>query len=95
MDEYPASICMMEECLFPAFKIEVPVQSSYLPNYMVLSLPGNCNCNWNQVKRVKLKGGWKRLHKEKLNGLYASPNIAGVIKSRTVRWARHVACMKE
>jgi hypothetical protein len=62
---------------------------------MVLNLPGNCNYNRNQVKRVKLKGVWKRLHKEKLHDLYSSPNITGVIKSRKMRWARHVACMRE
>jgi hypothetical protein len=38
-------------------------------------------------------GGWRRLHNEKLHNSYASPNIIRVIKSRTVRWAGHVACM--
>ena len=33
----------------------------------------------------------KRLHNEKLNDLYSSPNIARVIKSRRMRWAGHVA----
>jgi len=28
-------------------------------------------------------------------GLYASPNIIRVIKSRRMRWAGHVACMGE
>jgi hypothetical protein len=27
--------------------------------------------------------------------LYASPNIVGVLKSRRMRWAGHVACMGE
>jgi hypothetical protein len=30
---------------------------------------------------------------EELNGLYSSPDIAGVIKPRKMRWAGHVACM--
>jgi len=36
-----------------------------------------------------------RLHKEELNDLYCSPNIVRVIKSRRMRWARHVARMGE
>jgi len=36
---------------------------------------------------------WRRLHNEKLHGLYSSPNIIQVIKSRRMRWARHMAHM--
>jgi len=36
---------------------------------------------------------WRRLHNEELNDLYSSPNIVRVIKSRTMRWAGHVARM--
>ena len=32
---------------------------------------------------------------EELNGLYSSPNIVRVIKSRRMRWAGHVARMGE
>ena len=35
------------------------------------------------------------MHNEELNGLYSSPNIMRVIKSRRMRWAGHVACMGE
>jgi len=35
------------------------------------------------------------LHNEELNDLYSSPNIVRVIKSRRMRWARHVARMGE
>jgi hypothetical protein len=35
------------------------------------------------------------LHNEELNDLYSSPNIVLVIKSRRMRWARHVARMGE
>ena len=40
-------------------------------------------------------GEWRRLHNEELNGLYSSPNIVWVIKSRRIRWAGHVAHMGE
>ena len=40
-------------------------------------------------------GEWRRLHKEELHGLYRSPNIVRVIKSRRLRWAGHVARMEE
>ena len=44
-------------------------------------------------RRDEVTGEWKRLHNEELNGLYSSPNIVRVIKSRRMRWAGHVALM--
>jgi hypothetical protein len=44
-------------------------------------------------RRVEVKGEWKKLHTEELNDLYCSPNIFWLIKSRRIRWARHVASM--
>jgi len=38
---------------------------------------------------------WRRLHNEELNDLYSSPSIVRVIKSRRMRWAGHVARMRE
>ena len=35
------------------------------------------------------------MHNEALNGLYSSPNIVRVIKSRRMRWTGHVAHMGE
>jgi hypothetical protein len=35
------------------------------------------------------------LHNDELHSLYSSPNIVRVIKSRRMRWARHVARMGE
>jgi hypothetical protein len=34
---------------------------------------------------------WRKLHNNELHSLYSSPNIAGVIKSRRMWWAGHVA----
>ena len=45
---------------------------------------------WDEVK-----GEWRKLHNEELHGLYSSPNIVRVIKSRRMRWAEHVAHMGE
>ena len=45
------------------------------------------------LKRDEVTGEWRKLHNEKLNDLYASPNIIWVIKWRRMRWAEHVASM--
>ena len=34
---------------------------------------------------------WRKVHNEDLNGLYSSPNIVRVIKSRRMSWVGHVA----
>jgi len=46
-------------------------------------------------RRDEVTGEWRRLHNEKLNDMYSSPNIVRVIKSRRMRWAGHVAHMGE
>jgi hypothetical protein len=46
-------------------------------------------------KREELTGGWRKLHNEELHNLYSSPSIIRTIKSRRMRWAGHVARMRE
>jgi len=46
-----------------------------------------------RTRRDEVTGEWRRLHNEKLNDLYSSPNIVRVIKSRRMRWAGHVVRM--
>jgi hypothetical protein len=46
-------------------------------------------------KRGEVTGEWRQLHNNELHYLYSPPNIIWVIKSRTMRWAGHVAHMGE
>jgi hypothetical protein len=45
--------------------------------------------------RDEVTGERRKLHNEELHGLYSSPTIVRVIKSRRLRWAGHVAWMCE
>ena len=47
------------------------------------------------VRMDEVTGEWRRLRNEELNNLYSSPNIVREIKSRRMRWAKHVAHMGE
>jgi hypothetical protein len=41
------------------------------------------------------KGEWRKLHNGEHHNSYSSPYIMRQIKSRRMRWVRHVACMGE
>jgi hypothetical protein len=47
------------------------------------------------LKRDEVTGEWRKLHNEELRDLYSSPSIIRIIKSRRMRWAGHVARMRE
>ena len=46
-------------------------------------------------KRDEVTREWRKLHNEKLNDLYSSPNIVRVTKSRRMRRSVHVTRMGE
>jgi hypothetical protein len=58
-------------------------------NRMLRRIFGSKKTKWQKV------GKKKKLHNEELHNLYSSPNITRIIKSRTMRWAGHVARMGE
>jgi hypothetical protein len=45
-------------------------------------------------KRDEVTGEWRKLHNEELHNLYSSSVIIRQVKSRRMRWARHVARMR-
>ncbi|KAJ4428432.1 hypothetical protein ANN_24469 [Periplaneta americana] len=47
------------------------------------------------AKRDEVTGEWRKLHNTELHALYSSPDVIRNIKSRRLRWARHVARMGE
>jgi len=46
-------------------------------------------------KRGGVTREWRKLYNEERNDLYCSTNVVWVIKSRRMRWAGHVACVRE
>jgi hypothetical protein len=46
-------------------------------------------------KRDEVTGEWRKLHSGELHNLYSSSDIIRQIKSRRIRWAGHVALMRE
>jgi hypothetical protein len=46
-------------------------------------------------KTDEITGEWRKVHNVELDNLYSSPDIIRQIKSRRMRWARHVARLGE
>jgi hypothetical protein len=46
-------------------------------------------------KRDEVTGEWRKFHKKELRDLYSSPSTIRKIKSRRMRWAGHVARVRE
>jgi hypothetical protein len=46
-------------------------------------------------QRDEVTAEWRKLHNEELRDLYSSPRIIRIIMSRRMRWAGHVARMRE
>jgi hypothetical protein len=46
-------------------------------------------------KRDEVTGEWRKLHNEELHDVYSSPNIITQVMSDRMRWAGHVARMRE
>jgi hypothetical protein len=44
-------------------------------------------------QRDEVMRGWRKLHNEELHNLYSLPRIIRMVKSRSMRWAGHVARM--
>jgi hypothetical protein len=45
-------------------------------------------------KREEVLGSWRIVHNEEPHNSYTLPIIIRVIKTRRVRWAGHIACMR-
>jgi hypothetical protein len=48
-----------------------------------------------ELKRDEVTGYWRKLHNEELHKIYPSPSIIRMIKSKNMRWTRHVTRMGE
>jgi hypothetical protein len=47
------------------------------------------------TKMDEVTGEWRKLLNKELSDLYSLPNIVRVVKLRRIRWAGHVARMRE
>jgi hypothetical protein len=45
------------------------------------------------LRKIEMIGGWRKMHNEELYNLCSSPNIIRMMKSRGMKWERHVSCM--
>ena len=47
------------------------------------------------AKKDEITGEWRKSHNAELHALYSTPNVNRSLKSRRLRWAGHVARMKQ
>ena len=47
------------------------------------------------AKRDEITGEWRKLHNAQLHAMYSSSNIIRNLKSRRLRWARHVVRIEQ
>ena len=57
--------------------------------------PDQRSGNPNETSPPIFTGEWIQLHNAELQALYSSRNIIRNVKSRRLRWAEHIALMKE
>jgi hypothetical protein len=95
-------ICPLELSAFKVTKTLFSVRAPFLTWSLTLREEHRLRVFENRVlrrifgpKRDEVTGGWRKLHSEDLHNLYSSPSIIRMIKSRWMRWARHVAGMRE
>ena len=54
-----------------------------------------CCGEYLDLKGIRVRGEWRKLHKVELTDLNCSANTVQVIQSKRMRWAGHVARMGE
>jgi hypothetical protein len=46
-------------------------------------------------EREYVSEGWRKLHFEELHNFLSSPHVLEAVKSRNMRWSRHVASTRK
>jgi hypothetical protein len=66
-----------------------------LTSWVTISFSNNILHHGVSKKKREEDEYWRILHNDELHSLYSSSSIVRVIKSRRIRWAGHVARMRE
>jgi hypothetical protein len=69
----------------------IPILSSYYGLVYTRRVFQNRVLRILAPKRDEVIRGWRKLHIKELHNMYSSPNIIRMIKSRSMRWAGHIA----
>ncbi|PNF22799.1 hypothetical protein B7P43_G02532 [Cryptotermes secundus] len=65
----------------------------FLYNLSFISRCETWSLTLREEHRLRVTGGWRKLHNEELLNLYSSPSVIRMIWSWRMRWAEHVARM--